>query len=118
MAHTESYVNQDFRGLCFVNLVDFDQAYGHRRDIHGYAGALTEFDRWLADFLPKLSGEDLLIITADHGCDPGYAATTDHTRECVPFLLHSKKIAPENSGTIQGFDYVSKNFRIPDLSGS
>ena len=103
MAHAERYVNQDFRGLCFVNLVDFDQTYGHRRDIDGYAQALTEFDKWLAGFLPKLGEEDVLFITADHGCDPGYTATTDHTREYVPLLVLGKKIKPVNLGTRQTF---------------
>ncbi|MBR2310788.1 MAG: phosphopentomutase [Oscillospiraceae bacterium] len=107
MAHAEHYVNQSFRGLCFVNLVDFDQAYGHRRDIDGYAGALTEFDRWLAGFLPKLGEEDVLIITADHGCDPGYTATTDHTREYVPLLVVGKNVKPVNLGTRKSFADVA-----------
>ena len=103
MAHADYYVNQNFRGLCFVNLVDFDMQYGHRRDIDGYAGALTEFDRWLANFLPKLGEEDVLFITADHGCDPGFTATTDHTREYVPLLVLGKKVKPVNLGTRQTF---------------
>ena len=107
MAHADSYVNQDFRGLCFVNLVDFDMQYGHRRDIDGYAAALTEFDRWLSGFLPKLKEDDVLIITADHGCDPGYAATTDHTREFVPLLVLGKRVKPVNLGTRQTFADVA-----------
>ena len=107
MTHAESYVNRNFRGLCFVNLVDFDQAYGHRRDIDGYAGALTEFDRWLAGFLPKLGEEDMLIITADHGCDPGYTASTDHTREYVPLLVVGKNVKPVNLGTRKSFADVA-----------
>ena len=99
MAHADCYVNQVFRGLCFVNLVDFDQTYGHRRDIEGYAKALTEFDRWLAAFLPKLGAEDVVFVTADHGCDPGYTATTDHTREYVPLLVLGKQVKPVNLGT-------------------
>ena len=74
MNHTVHYAKQDFQGLCFVNLVDFDMHYGHRRDVDGYAKALTEFDRWLGDFLPMLGQEDVLILTADHGCDPSYMA--------------------------------------------
>ena len=103
MAHTEDFAARDFRGLCFVNLVDFDMAYGHRRDIDGYANALTEFDRWLGAFLPKLGEEDLLLITADHGCDPGYTATTDHTREFVPLLILGKQVRPVNLGTRASF---------------
>ena len=103
MAHTEDFAARDFRGLCFVNLVDFDMAYGHRRDIDGYAKALTEFDRWLGAFLPKLGEEDLLLITADHGCDPGYTATTDHTREFVPLLILGKQVRPVNLGTRASF---------------
>ena len=103
MGHADNYVNQDFRGLCFVNLVDFDMQYGHRRDIDGYAQALAEFDSWLADFLPKLGEDDVVFITADHGCDPGYAATTDHTREYVPLLVLGKQIKPVNLGTRQTF---------------
>ena len=103
MAHTEDFAARDFRGLCFVNLVDFDMTYGHRRDIDGYAKALTEFDRWLGRFLPTLGEEDLLLITADHGCDPGYTATTDHTREFVPLLILGKQVRPVNLGTRASF---------------
>ncbi len=103
MAHTERYAQRDFQGLCFVNLVDFDMLYGHRRDIEGYAQALSEFDAWLGAFLPQLGEEDALIITADHGCDPGYAASTDHTREYVPVLVLGKKITPCNLGTRESF---------------
>lgn len=86
-----------------MNLVDFDMLYGHRRDIDGYAGALTEFDRWLGDFLPKLGEEDLVLITADHGCDPSYTATTDHTREYVPLLVLGKAVRPGSLGTRGSF---------------
>ena len=103
MAHTDHYVAQDFEGLCFVNLVDFDSQFGHRRDIDGYAKALTEFDTWLGQFLPKLGREDVLMITADHGCDPGYTATTDHTREYVPLIVAGPKVKPVNLGTRQSF---------------
>ena len=107
LCHTESYVNRNFHGLCFVNLVDFDMQYGHRRDTDGYANALTEFDRWLGEFLPKLAQEDLLIITADHGCDPGFTATTDHTREYVPLLVLGKQVKPVDLGTRQTFADVA-----------
>ena len=103
MEHTDNYVNQDFTGLCFVNLVDFDMVYGHRRDIDGYASALSEFDKWLGDFLPKLGEEDVVMITADHGCDPGYTATTDHTREYIPLLILGKGVKPVNLGTRESF---------------
>ena len=103
MEHTDHYAAQDFKGLCFVNLVDFDMTFGHRRDIGGYAQALTEFDSWLSGFLPKLGQEDLVMITADHGCDPGYTATTDHTREYVPLLVLGKAVKPGNLGTRSSF---------------
>ena len=103
MEHAAHYARQDFHGLCFVNLVDFDMLYGHRRDIDGYAAALTEFDTWLASFLPTLGEEDLVMITADHGCDPAYTATTDHTREYVPLLILGKKVKPVNLGTRKCF---------------
>ena len=99
MEHAAHYAAKDFHGLCFVNLVDFDMLYGHRRDIDGYANALTEFDTWLGDFLPTLGEDDLVMITADHGCDPAYTATTDHTREYVPLLVLGKKVKPVNLGT-------------------
>ena len=103
MDHAMDYVNRDFMGLCFVNLVDFDMLYGHRRDIDGYAEALSEFDRWLPGFVEKLGEDDLVMITADHGCDPGYGATTDHTREYVPLLVIRKGVNPADLGTRGSF---------------
>ena len=103
MEHTLHYADQDFEGLCFVNLVDFDMNFGHRRNIDGYANALSEFDAWLGSFLPKLKDGDLLMITADHGCDPGYGATTDHTREYVPLLILGKGVKNVNLGTRDSF---------------
>ena len=103
MEHADHYVQQDFEGLCFVNLVDFDMNFGHRRNIDGYANALSEFDAWLGSFLPKLKDDDLLMITADHGCDPGYGATTDHTREYVPLLILGKGVKNVNLGTRDSF---------------
>ena len=103
MAHTDDFAARRFNGLCFVNLVDFDMAFGHRRDIDGYANALSEFDAWLGTFLPKLGQEDILMITADHGCDPAYTATTDHTREFVPLLVLGKQVKPVNLGTRASF---------------
>lgn len=103
MAHTLDYARRAFHGLCFVNLVDFDMLYGHRRDAAGYARALSEFDSWLGEFLPQLGSEDLVLITADHGCDPSYTATTDHTREYVPLIALGQQVRPVNLGTRKTF---------------
>ncbi len=103
MEHALRYAGQDFTGLCFVNLVDFDMQYGHRRDIHGYARALNEFDAWLPRLMARMGDEDLVMITADHGCDPSYTATTDHTREYVPLLILGKQVKPVNLGTRSSF---------------
>ena len=103
LAKTLAYGDRDFHGLCFVNLVDFDMLYGHRRDVDGYARALTEFDAWLPGFLQKLGPEDLVMITADHGCDPAYTATTDHTREYVPLVVLGPRVKPVNLGTRSSF---------------
>ena len=112
---TRKMLEKDFKGLCFVNLVDFDMLYGHRRDIDGYAKAISEFDNWLSVFTPKMQDDDLLIITADHGCDPAYSGT-DHTREQVPLLIYSKGIEPQNLGILNGYNYISNvildNFAI------
>lgn len=107
MNKTLELIEKDFKGLCFTNLVDFDMKYGHRRDVDGYANAISEFDNWLNDFIPKIQDDDLLIITADHGCDPAFSGT-DHTREQVPLIMYSKNIEPENLGTIKGYNYISK----------
>ena len=106
MRKTTEYQNKDFKGLCFVNLVDFDMVYGHRRDVDGYAQAISDFDYWLKGFIDNMRDNDALIITADHGCDPAFSGT-DHTRECVPFVLYGKKIQPENLGTKDGFTFIS-----------
>ena len=103
MEHAMHYAQQDFEGLCFVNLVDFVMLFGHRRDIDGYAAALSEFDAWLGEFMKKLGEDDLVMITADHGCDPAYTATTDHTREYVPLLILGEKVKPVNLGTRTSF---------------
>ena len=106
IAKTLEIAKTDFDGLCYTNLVDCDMLYGHRRDIDGYAKAISEFD----DCLPRLAGDlrddDFLIITADHGCDPGFKGT-DHTREYVPLLIYSKSIKNKNLGTIDGFGAVA-----------
>ena len=103
MEHAMAYAGKDFRGLCFVNLVDFDSQFGHRRDRVGYAKALNEFDAWLPAFLELLGEEDMVLITADHGCDPGFTASTDHTREYVPLLVLGKGVQPVNLGTRESF---------------
>lgn len=107
MEKTLQLLERDFNGLCFTNLVDFDMLYGHRNDVNGYANAVTEFDTWLSLFTESMKNDDLLIITADHGCDPTFPGT-DHTRECVPLLMYSKDIFPKNIGTVNGFDYISR----------
>ena len=100
---TLAYLDMDFEGLCFINLVDYDMLYGHRRDIDGYAKALSYFDEKIPEILGKMREEDILIITADHGCDPGYTKTTDHTREYTPCILYGNHIKPVNLGTRDGF---------------
>ena len=103
MEHASNFAKKDFHGLCFVNLVDFDMVFGHRRNIDGYANALSEFDAWLGEFVKGLGEEDLVMITADHGCDPAYTATTDHTREYVPLLVMGKAVKPGSLGTRKSF---------------
>jgi phosphopentomutase len=103
MEHALHYARKDFNGLCFVNLVDFDMVYGHRRDVDGYAAALSAFDVWLGEFIKQLREDDLVMITADHGCDPAYRASTDHTREYVPLLALGKAVKPVNLGTRASF---------------
>ncbi|WMC92942.1 phosphopentomutase [Kineothrix sp. MB12-C1] len=100
---TLTMMDKEFEGLCFINLVDYDMLYGHRNDIDGYAKALTYFDERLPEILSKLQEEDVLMITADHGCDPGYTVSTDHSREHTPFLMYGQAITPENLGTRDAF---------------
>ena len=95
-------LDTDFDGLCFINLVDFDMLYGHRQDINGYAKALTEFDRYLPEITSKMRDGDILVITADHGCDPG-DDSTDHTREYTPLIVYGKSVKPINLGTRKTF---------------
>ncbi len=103
LVKTMELAGRDFEGLCFVNLVDFDMLYGHRRDPDGYARALHEFDAWLPEFLKKLGEDDLVMITADHGCDPRFMKHTDHTREYVPLIALGRRVKPVNLGTRDGF---------------
>ena len=100
---TLSYLDQNFEGLCFINLVDFDMLYGHRNDIEGYAKALTAFDEALPEIMHKMREDDLLMITADHGCDPGYTCSTDHSREYTPLVMYGKNLSPGNLGTRKTF---------------
>ena len=103
MEKTLKKMDDDFEGLCYVNLVDFDMVYGHRRDVDGYAQAATVFDKQLGEFIGKMRDDDILFITADHGCDPA-AAGTDHTREYVPILCYGKGVkAGVNLGTRSTF---------------
>lgn len=111
-------LDTDFNGLCFINLVDFDMLYGHRQDIYGYAKALTEFDRYLPEITTKMRDDDILVITADHGCDPG-DNSTDHTREYTPLIVYGKSVKPINLGTRKTFadiaatvaDYLDVDFK-------
>lgn len=94
---------EEFDGICYINLVDFDMLYGHRRDIAGYTNALNEFDEQLGTLLDIMKPDDNLFITADHGCDPGYKGT-DHTRECVPLLYYgSEKCMERNLGIRESY---------------
>ena len=107
MDRTKEQQQRDFKGLCFTNLVDFDMLYGHRNDIDGYAAALTAFDIRLAEFLQGMNADDVLIITADHGCDPS-TESTDHSREYVPVLIYGEAIKPAiNLGTRGCFGDIS-----------
>ena len=107
MKKTLNLLDEDFCGLCFVNLVDFDMKFGHRRDVDGYAGAMTIFDAELGEFLSKMRSDDVLMITADHGCDPA-AKGTDHTRENVPLIIYGKKIrSGVNLGVLNSFSDIA-----------
>ena len=106
MEMAATIVNRDFNGLCFINLVDFDMLFGHRQDADGYARALNEFDAWLGDFVNELRADDVLMITADHGCDPS-DNSTDHTREYIPFLMYRPNGEAKNLGTLIGFDHIA-----------
>ena len=115
MEQTAKMAKTDFEGLCFVNLVDFDMLWGHRRDAIGYAEGLSRFDAWLGDFVSLLREDDVLMMTADHGCDPAFLKTTDHTRECVPLLVFGKAILPRSLGTRKSFSDVGKT--VAELLG-
>ena len=122
---TIEYMDKDWEGLMFVNLVDYDMLYGHRRDIDGYAGAVAYFDDRLPEIFSKMRDDDILMITADHGCDPAFTKTTDHTRECVPLLMYGKNVMPGNLGTRDTFadiaatvmKYLSVNADMENAAG-
>ena len=107
MEKTLAYADRDFHGLCFVNLVDFDMVYGHRRDVKGYTEALNAFDVKFGELLGKLGEEDVVMVTADHGCDPCFKGT-DHTREYVPLLVAGKSVIPETLGVKDSYSFVSE----------
>ena len=122
MEQTIQICQEDFQGLCFVNLVDFDALWGHRRNVEGYAKELEKFDEKLGILLEKLKQEDLLILTADHGNDPTYSGT-DHTREYVPFLAYSPKM--QQGGKLEERDTfavigatVAENFGVSMPEGT
>lgn len=115
---TSEYQKKDFHGLCFTNLVDFDMLYGHRRNAVGYAQALNEFDAWLGGFMAKMRSDDVLIITADHGCDPCHSGT-DHTREYIPVMVYGNEIKSANLGTRTGFcDIAATVLELLNITGS
>ncbi len=107
MAILRRLIATDFTGLCFVNLVDFDSKYGHRNDVDGYAEALSEFDLELGHILSDMLSDDILMITADHGCDPAFPGT-DHTREYIPLLVYGDMIKSHDLGTRDAFSDVGR----------
>lgn len=123
MLKTINCLDEDFTGLCFTNLVDFDALYGHRRNLEGYKKALEEFDQDLALMLTKLNDDDLVIVTADHGNDPVHHGT-DHTREFVPLICYHNQILGQTLPTLKSFAAVGKticenfNTTLPDIGTS
>lgn len=115
MEKTEQFAKTDFRGLCFTNLVDFDMVYGHRNDAKGYADALCAFDKWLGKFVQALNDDDIVMITADHGCDP-ITPSTDHSREYIPLLVLGKQVRSVNLGTRKTYADIGKT--IADIFGA
>lgn len=122
MEQTIEICKKDFHGLCFVNLVDFDALWGHRRNVEGYGREIEKFDRNLGVLMEELDTDDLLILTADHGNDPTYTGT-DHTREYVPFVAYSKKM--EQGGALENKDTfavigasVAENFGVDMPEGT
>jgi len=105
---TIEVLREDFKGLIFTNLVDFDMIYGHRNDVQGYADALKYFDDKLPEIIDNLKDEDVLMITADHGCDPT-TASTDHSREYIPLIIYGKNIRENNNlGILNTYASIGK----------
>ena len=117
MEITINHLEDDFSGICFTNLVDFDALYGHRRDLDGYKLAIEEFDEQLGEFISKMKEDDLLIVTADHGNDPIHHGT-DHTRELTPLIAYHKNIVGKDLGTLKSFaciaQTISENFQVEE----
>lgn len=114
MDKAEQIADRDFDGICFVNLVDFDMVYGHRNDAVGYAAALNDFSSRLEGFTKKMRDDDVLFVTADHGCDPS-TPSTDHSREYVPLIAYGKNIRPINLGTMPTYACIAKT--VCDMLG-
>lgn len=108
---TLKLAQEHFDGLVFVNLVDTDMKYGHRRDVFGYAEALEEIDSKVGQLMKVLRHDDVLYITGDHGCDPTHKAHTDHTREYTPLLIYGCEVVPTNLGTLKGFDVIGDTIK-------
>ena len=104
---TIEVMKKDFNGILFTNLVDFDMMYGHRNDVEGYANAISEFDSKIPELLENLNEDDLLILTADHGCDPTTQGT-DHTREQIPLIVYGKKMKVVDLGVRNSFSDIGK----------
>ena len=115
MEITKQLLQEDFHGLCFVNLVDFDSKYGHRNDVLGYTEALNRFDEQLGELLPLLRADDVLVVTADHGCDPS-TPSTDHSREYIPLLVYGKGIK-ENTALGTGTSFGNIAATVAELFG-
>ena len=111
LEQTLNAIKQSDCNLIFTNLVDTDMLYGHRRDSLGYKNAIEEIDSYIPHFIKYMKDDDILIITADHGCDPTFRGT-DHTRECVPYLMYKNNYKGRNIGTLDSFTYVSEVIKI------
>ncbi len=114
---TIEYLKQDNKGLIFTNLVDFDMSFGHRRDVQGYKNALEEFDARLPEIMSHMKEDDVLMLTADHGCDPTHKGT-DHTREYIPILVHGKGIQGANLGVRNSFADIANTIEEMLLGSS
>lgn len=111
MDQTIAVAKENFDGLVFVNLVDTDMKYGHRRDVYGYAQALEEIDKKIGELVKAMKKDDVLYITGDHGCDPTHVAHTDHTREYTPLVVYGCDVVPTNLGTLKGMDVISDTIK-------